>query len=189
MRGRSYRLYTNASDEALAGALQQVQPIEVGDLRGTRAYDQLKEAFEEGEPVPRLVMKLGKTEETESNASWGDSLDKSVVLVERVIAYWSHSLFRHRERSPSREGSLSEVYTLCRRGRVALNYGSHSTAMGQNLRELQPPISRVGSSICGVSAHVHHTSSQITAFEHRPPYAPGQDARGHLPNGTGSRKC
>ena len=38
MEGRPYRLYTDASDEAAGCALQQIQPIKVKDLKGTRAY-------------------------------------------------------------------------------------------------------------------------------------------------------
>ena len=89
MRGRSYRLYTDASDIALAGALQQVQPIEVGDLQGSRTYEWLKEAYEKGEPVLKLVTKIDRTEGEEGGNAWGNTLDKSIVLVERVIAYWS----------------------------------------------------------------------------------------------------
>ena len=44
IEGLPYRLYTDASDEALGCALQQVQPIKVRDLKGTRVYDQIGRA-------------------------------------------------------------------------------------------------------------------------------------------------
>ncbi len=40
--GQAYRLYTDASDYAIAGALQQVQYIAVKDLKGTRISKKLK---------------------------------------------------------------------------------------------------------------------------------------------------
>ena len=52
IQGLGYRLYTDASGIALAGALQQVQLIRVIDLKGTKAYECLQIAFEKGEPMP-----------------------------------------------------------------------------------------------------------------------------------------
>ena len=89
IRGSEYRLYTDASDIALAGALQQVQPMKVIDLKGTKAYECLKSAYEKGEPVPRLVNKLGAEEVAKFQRDWKETLDQSEVLVERVITYWS----------------------------------------------------------------------------------------------------
>lgn len=42
IEGLPYRLYSDASDDALGCALQQIQPIAVRDLAGTHAYDRLK---------------------------------------------------------------------------------------------------------------------------------------------------
>jgi hypothetical protein len=36
--GQMYRLYTDASDYTIAGALQQIQYIAIKDLKGTRVY-------------------------------------------------------------------------------------------------------------------------------------------------------
>ncbi|KAB5587895.1 Retrovirus-related Pol polyprotein [Ceratobasidium theobromae] len=57
---RPYRLYTDACDYGLAAILQQVQPIKVKDLRGTKIYDCLKKAFDNGEQVPRLTIPASK---------------------------------------------------------------------------------------------------------------------------------
>jgi hypothetical protein len=40
-RALPYRLYTNALYDTLGCALQQVQPMQVKDLKGTKAYDRL----------------------------------------------------------------------------------------------------------------------------------------------------
>ena len=45
----------NTSDEALGCLLQQVQPIRVGNLKGTWAYDRLRKAYEKDLPPPCLV--------------------------------------------------------------------------------------------------------------------------------------
>jgi len=58
--GQLYRLYTDASDYAIAGALQQVQLIAIKDLRGTRAYKRLQDAHNKGVEIPDLVVKLSK---------------------------------------------------------------------------------------------------------------------------------
>ena len=58
--GQAYRLYTDASDYAIAGALQQVQLIAIKDLKGTQVYKRLLEAHMKGEPVPELVVRLSK---------------------------------------------------------------------------------------------------------------------------------
>jgi hypothetical protein len=62
-------------------------------LKGTGAYDKLQAAWEAKAPVPKLFTTLTKeVEETGGQDAWGDTLDETVVHVERVIAYWSRSL-------------------------------------------------------------------------------------------------
>ena len=58
--GQAYRLYTDTSDYAIAGALQQVQLIAIKDLKGMRVHKRLLEAYTKGEPVPELVVRLSK---------------------------------------------------------------------------------------------------------------------------------
>ena len=58
--GQAYRLYTDASDYAIAGALQQLQYIAIKDLKGTRAYKKLNEAYKKGDKVPDLMTKIIK---------------------------------------------------------------------------------------------------------------------------------
>ena len=97
MEGLPYRLYTDASDEALGCSLQQVQPIRVGDLKGTRTYSRLKKAFDSGIAPPRLVPGLStKCKDHEFNDAWAVDFNETIVHVERVIAYWSR-LFKNAE--------------------------------------------------------------------------------------------
>ena len=90
--GLPYRLYTDASDEALGCALQQVQPIAVKDLKNTRLYSQLKKAFEAEKKPPRLVVQLPSALNDNLAAEiWGETFDDTMVYIERVIAYWSRT--------------------------------------------------------------------------------------------------
>ena len=92
IEGLPYRLYTDASDEALGCALQQVQPIKISDLRGTRTYDQLKKACDAGKPPPKLMVQLSPDLSDNLVAeSWNQKFDDTIVYVERVIAYWSRT--------------------------------------------------------------------------------------------------
>jgi hypothetical protein len=92
IEGKPYRLYTDASDEAAGVALQQIQPIRVRDLKGTKAYEKLQKAFDAGEAPPKLTVKLSaKVDDSDHTDCWGPSLDESIVHVERVIGYWSRS--------------------------------------------------------------------------------------------------
>jgi hypothetical protein len=58
IQGLLYRLYTDASDEALGCALQQIQPMQAKDLKGTKAYDRLRKVFDSGQPPLWLVTPL-----------------------------------------------------------------------------------------------------------------------------------
>ena len=92
IEGLPYRLYTDASDEALGCALQQIQPITVKDLQGTRAYTRLRKQFDAGLPPPKLTTTLSaKILDSPSDDKWGESFDSTIVHVERVVAYWSRT--------------------------------------------------------------------------------------------------
>jgi hypothetical protein len=91
--GLPYRVYSDASDVAIGASLQQVQPIAVRSLKGTKVYEQIASAYARGEAVPRLVRQASKlTNDVPTPGSWAATVDDTVVHVERVIAYWSRSL-------------------------------------------------------------------------------------------------
>ncbi|THH32421.1 hypothetical protein EUX98_g1748 [Antrodiella citrinella] len=92
LEGRPYRLYTDASDEALGCALQQVQPIRVGDMKNTRLYDRLAKLHRDGKPVPRLIPSMtDKILDVPDPGGWASQFDETVIHVERVVAYWSRT--------------------------------------------------------------------------------------------------
>jgi len=92
IEGLPYRLYTDTSDKALGCALQQIQPIKVKDLEGTRTYTRLKKQYDASLPPPKLTTSLSsKIVDSASDDNWGDTFDSSVVHVERVVAYWSRT--------------------------------------------------------------------------------------------------
>src|SRR5580693_5694862 len=91
--GQAYRLYTDASDYAIAGALQQLQYITIKDLKGTRAYKKLLEARKKGEKVPDLTIKLSKEfDDKRPLHDWETNWEETQIPVERVVAYWSRVL-------------------------------------------------------------------------------------------------
>jgi hypothetical protein len=72
IKGLPYRLYSDASDKAAGVALQQIQPIVVRDLKGTKAYERLKKAYDEGHPPPNLTTRLSlKTDDSNKQRSGG----------------------------------------------------------------------------------------------------------------------
>ena len=93
-RGRPYRLYTDASDEAIGCSLQQVQLISVGDLKGTKSYARIQAEYDAGRPPPKLVNQVPSKFDPPKTPSpaWGPTLNDSEIEVERVIAYWSRTL-------------------------------------------------------------------------------------------------
>lgn len=91
--GLPYRIYSDACDYGLAAILQQVQPIRIGDLKGTKAYERLERAFKKGEAIPNLVTVLTKDDsDVPEPGPWVENFDDTTVYVERVIAYWSRVL-------------------------------------------------------------------------------------------------
>jgi len=91
--GQAYRLYTDASDYAIAGALQQVQFIAIKDLKGTRVHKRLLEAHKKGEIIPELVARLSKEhDDRKPTPTWNAAWEETLIPVERVIAYWSRVL-------------------------------------------------------------------------------------------------
>jgi hypothetical protein len=91
--GKMYRLYTDASDYAIAGVLQQIQLIAIKDLKGTRVHKRLFETYKKGEKVPELVTRLSKEfDDQRPIPQWDDKWEDTLIPVERVVAYWSRVL-------------------------------------------------------------------------------------------------
>ena len=72
IQGSPYRLYTDTSDIALGACLQQVQPITIGDLKGSPVYDRLMKAWEVGASIPNLFHSLTPDiKEGSPHEEWG----------------------------------------------------------------------------------------------------------------------
>ena len=83
----------DAYDFGLATTLQQVQRIQLKDLKGTKAYEHCEKAFEAKQPILSLVVQITKLDnDVPKNGSWGQTLDETWVYIERLIAYWSRVL-------------------------------------------------------------------------------------------------
>ncbi|KAJ3524491.1 hypothetical protein NM688_g8550 [Phlebia brevispora] len=92
MEHHPYQLYTDASNDALGCCLQQVQPLRIWDLKGTKTYDRLQRIYQAGGAVPKLVVKLSsRFGDVPEPSSWNPEFDDTEVHVERVIAYWSRT--------------------------------------------------------------------------------------------------
>jgi hypothetical protein len=90
-----YRVYTDASEAGLSGILQQVQPIAIKDTIGTRVYERCERAFKDGKPPPRLCTPTDKDKDVVAGGdnAWNTSdWMHTVIVIERVIAYWSRIL-------------------------------------------------------------------------------------------------
>ena len=92
IEGKPYRLYTDASDLALGCCLQQVQPIALRDLKGTKVYSRLQHLYNSGKLPLQLVTKLSsKIDDVSAVGGWANAFDDTVVHVERVLGYWSRT--------------------------------------------------------------------------------------------------
>ena len=91
--GPPYRLYSDTCNFSLAAILQQVQRIQLKNLKGTKAYERCKKVFQANKPVPSLVVQISKLgNDVPKNGSWAESLDDTWIYIERVITYWSRVL-------------------------------------------------------------------------------------------------
>ena len=72
--------------------MQQILPIRMQDLKGTKAFEWLRAAYEAKADVPKLVFKVSvKINDHVVNEDWEEEFGETIVHVERVIGYWSRT--------------------------------------------------------------------------------------------------
>lgn len=111
--GLGYRLYTDACDMGVTTILQQIQPIRIKDLRGTKTYKKLEDVFQKKQPMPNLIIQISKDESLPENGDWNNKFEETIVHLERVISYWSQIL-----NLPERNYSLMEREALALKDRL-----------------------------------------------------------------------
>jgi hypothetical protein len=83
MAARPYCIYSDASDIAIGASLQQVQPIAVKDLKGTKLYDRILAAHAKGEPVLKIAHQASKNMNDVPNPNpWAKDMEDTIVHVE-----------------------------------------------------------------------------------------------------------
>jgi hypothetical protein len=86
--GSSYGLYSDTCDFGLAAILQQVQRIQLKDLKGMKVYECCEKAFEAEQLLPSFVVQITKLDnDVPKNGNWGKTLDETWEYIKRVIAY------------------------------------------------------------------------------------------------------
>src|SRR6266478_8157490 len=93
MHGHPFRVYSDMSDVAVGACLQQVQPICLGDMKGTKIHDFTLEAHQRGLSIPQIA-KLASTHtpDVPPPRQWAQPLEDTTLQVEQVIVYWSCTL-------------------------------------------------------------------------------------------------
>ncbi len=82
--GLGYRLYTDACDFGIAAILQQIQPMTIKDLRGTRTYERLEKSHQAQEPIPNLITQIAKEDsDVPPNGDWSQNFEDTIVHVEK----------------------------------------------------------------------------------------------------------
>jgi hypothetical protein len=85
--GSPYRLYSDTCDFGLAAILQQVQRIQLKDLKGTKAYERCDNVFKAKQPIPSLIVQITKLDnDVPENGSWAESVDETWVHIERELS-------------------------------------------------------------------------------------------------------
>src|SRR5260370_14212308 len=93
MHGHPFRVYLDTSDIAVGACLQQVQPICLGDMKGTKIHDFALEAHRRGLSIPWIAkLALTHSPDVPPPRQWAQPLEDTILQVEQVIVYWSRTL-------------------------------------------------------------------------------------------------
>src|SRR5260370_1139130 len=93
MHGHPFWVYSDISDVAVGACLQQVQPIHLGDMKGTKIHDVTLEAHQRGLSIPQIAKPASThTPDVPPPGQWAQPLEDTTLQVEQVIVYWSCTL-------------------------------------------------------------------------------------------------
>ena len=82
-QGHPFRVYSDTSDIAIGTCLQQVQPIRLGDMKGTKIHDFVSEAHHRSLSIPRIAKPaLTRTPDVPSPGQWAQPLEDTIIQVE-----------------------------------------------------------------------------------------------------------
>ena len=83
MHGHPFRAYLDTSDIAVGACLQQVQPICLGDMKGTKIHDFTLEAHQRGLSIPQIAkLALAHTPDVPPPGQWAQPLEDTMLQVE-----------------------------------------------------------------------------------------------------------
>src|SRR5260370_4814689 len=82
-QGYPFWVYSNASNVAVGACLPQVQPIHLGDMKGTKFHDFVIEAHQRGLSIPWIAkLVLVCTPGIPSPEKWAEPLEDTILQVE-----------------------------------------------------------------------------------------------------------
>ena len=83
MCGHPFWVYSDVSDVAVGACLQQVQPIHLGDMKGTKIHDFALEAHWRGLSIPQIAkLALTHTPDVPPPGQWAQPLKDTILQVE-----------------------------------------------------------------------------------------------------------
>ena len=170
--GQTYHLYTDASDYAITGTLQQIQFISIKDLQGTHIHKWLAEAYKKGDKVPDLVVRLSKeVDNRRPTPEWSKNREDTKVPVKRVVAYWSWVLAPAKTRYSAMEWEALAAKkkpctfpTLHRRGEDTTGHGPLGVNLGKNVWKHKLKISCMGTRLHCLPWNGHYPQARMDTF-------------------------
>src|SRR5260221_759506 len=83
IQGHPFWIYSDASDVAIGACLQQVQPIRLGDMKGTKIHALVAEAHSKGLSIPWIAKPAStSTPDIPNPGEWASLLKNMVIHIE-----------------------------------------------------------------------------------------------------------
>src|SRR5258708_39529932 len=83
IQAHPFLIYSDALDMAIGACLQQVQPIHLGDMKGTKVHTLVMEAHSKGLSIPRIAKPASThTPDIPDLGEWASPLKNMVIHIE-----------------------------------------------------------------------------------------------------------